>query len=767
MVKNYPYLNDINFLNKIYGQHNKTTYVNITLLDWFERPIQEIQGKVISGSISVNGDSAVRRTANLSIFIKDYDELYTNINGLFSINKKIFIETGIRNGFRHRGEYNDYPIIWFPFGVFITQNYSINRDVNGITLNLSLGDKMCLLNGDAGGTIPASTNFESIDTVGPDGDLHSEYVKINQLISELVHHFGGEDLNKIIINDVPNKIKQCLKWRGTNTLYLTRDTSQGGDNYKYTTMDTTQENWSSQTIPYNYDAGYTYTDFVYPGELVGAPGDSVCTILDKIKNTLGNYEYFYDIFGNFVFQEIQNYINTSEYRQGTMEYFTDPTNAYLPSYTKGHDLSSTVYDFSTDDFVISYNNNPKFNMIKNDFIVWGIRKTSTGIQLPCRYHLAIDERPKIVQESHYYIRQRICFDTSMYDKVRKAHMIKQDFLTFELPPGGQSSQSLKATVPEGTVGDYYYVHGTGQYDSQRGVYTWVTDVDKYEKMLKAYKDSGGTSTEVISTDDSEEKPTEVVAGYIKLPYAYCRHTPLPIPGGNPETDTYFFKLKDNTDWRNILYFNGLINSSTQGTDAGYYWTELCNEWPKVYNVQDDCFYQDVLDCPTGLDWWLDFVDNDVLLNKFSVNNIGRRSYAKAESECNCVFEPTIPDIIMVDVSDAQGMVDTRTQKTQQELKELGLIPVQVNPAIYSSLAAGGTYNSCYQNIRQLITNYTDYNENINVTCLPIYHLEPNTRVSFNDPKSGISGDYLINSISFNLGNTGVMNISAKKCIEKI
>ena len=29
---------------------------------------------------------------------------------------------------------------------------------------------------------------------------------------------------------------------------------------------------------------------------------SVDTILSKIKNTLGNYEYFYDIDGNFVFQ---------------------------------------------------------------------------------------------------------------------------------------------------------------------------------------------------------------------------------------------------------------------------------------------------------------------------------------------------------------------------------------------------------------------------------------------------------------------------------
>jgi len=34
-------------------------------------------------------------------------------------------------------------------------------------------------------------------------------------------------------------------------------------------------------------------------------------------------------------------------------------------------------------------------MIKNDFIVWGMREDSTtGAQYPIRYHLAIDSKPK-------------------------------------------------------------------------------------------------------------------------------------------------------------------------------------------------------------------------------------------------------------------------------------------------------------------------------------------------------------------------------------
>jgi hypothetical protein len=35
--------------------------------------------------------------------------------------------------------------------------------------------------------------------------------------------------------------------------------------------------------------------------LVGNAGENVVTILDKIKNQLGDFEYFYDVDGKFVF----------------------------------------------------------------------------------------------------------------------------------------------------------------------------------------------------------------------------------------------------------------------------------------------------------------------------------------------------------------------------------------------------------------------------------------------------------------------------------
>lgn len=754
MIKDYPYLKDTPFLNKIYGQHNKTVYVNINVLSWEERKLAEVQGQVMSGSISVNGDSPIRRTANLSVKITDKSQLYSNIESLFAINKKVFIETGIVNGLRHiENDYSNYPIIWFPHGTYVIQNYSLSHDNTGITLSLSLSDKMCLLNGDAGGTIPASVNFESIDTLGPDGDLHTEYQRINSIIPEMVHHFGGEDINKIIVNDVDNKIKQVLKWRGSNPLYLWSYDGSPKD-YFYTTInaprDLETDGWSRKKIIYNYDAGYTYTDFVYPGELTASPGDSVCTVLDKIKNTLGNYEYYYDVFGNFIFQEIKNYVNVSEWRTMYQQYF-EHQNDYLP-YDYNTRLNTAVYRFDNSDFIINYNNNPQFNMIKNDFIVWGVRESSNGTKLPCRYHLAIDDRPTLLEPM--VISFDICFDTSMSDKIRRCYKIEKDKDGNDY----ESLEALEAAIPQGIIGKYYRIPNNetdpeimvGQeYDhSAFQIYTWVNDIDNYNNLLYNYQNSADNdSTQSTSSDSDENK--EVKAGYIKMPLAtfYMANT-FPIPVA--------------TDWRNILYFQGFKDSNLS-LDTNYYWAELCNEWPKIYDIEGNDWIDGVLDSPSSLDWWLDIIDNDSTLSQFSVKAIGRRSYAKTDNDCNCVFEPDIPDIIMVSPSE----VDPRSKMERDQFAELGLVPVQVSQPVYDSVMPGGTFNSCYQHIRQILANYTNYNENISVTCLPIYHLEPNTRVFFNNPETGIYGEYIINSLSYSLGNAATMSISARKVIEKI
>jgi len=70
---------------------------------------------------------------------------------------------------------------------------------------------MCLLNGECGGTIPASTQFDKYDTADENGNIVTENPVINQIITKVVNHFGGEQLGKILISDIDNKIKKVMR----------------------------------------------------------------------------------------------------------------------------------------------------------------------------------------------------------------------------------------------------------------------------------------------------------------------------------------------------------------------------------------------------------------------------------------------------------------------------------------------------------------------------------------------------------------------------
>jgi hypothetical protein len=48
-------------------------------------------------------------------------------------------------------------------------------------------------------------------------------------------------------------------------------------------------------------AGFKITELTYPGELLAQAGEPLTTVLDKIKNMLGEFEYFYNLEGKFVF----------------------------------------------------------------------------------------------------------------------------------------------------------------------------------------------------------------------------------------------------------------------------------------------------------------------------------------------------------------------------------------------------------------------------------------------------------------------------------
>ncbi|MCM1217883.1 MAG: hypothetical protein NC548_25625 [Lachnospiraceae bacterium] len=145
----------------------------------------------------------------------------------------------------------------------------------------------------------------------------------------------------------------------------------------------------SKDFPHKYsygdDAGYQETPFTYPGELILNAGDTVVTLLDRITGILSNYEYFYDINGKFIFQQIKNYLNTG----------SPLTELQMDDYVKNYNNAKFLYSLTELDTTTAITKAPRYDNIKNDFYVWGQRKTITDVEVDIRYHLTIDKKPDI------------------------------------------------------------------------------------------------------------------------------------------------------------------------------------------------------------------------------------------------------------------------------------------------------------------------------------------------------------------------------------
>ena len=328
----YDYLNDKKFLDELQKLKVKEHYLKVELLDFSEKPIQEIQGKCITGNLSVDGASSVRRTCSFSM-IADSSSMYdiTNVDNLISINKKFKLYVGYKNTML---EYNNYgDIIWFPLGLFVVITASINHTLTGCTINISAKDKMCLLNGEVGGTLPAPVSLHEKYIRNEDGSTTILKPLIYEIIRESVIELGEQDPTKIIINDVPLRAKKVLRYMGNTSIFFTDNGNQ-----------VPEGTIGAREVKPGDLAGYDLVDFTYPGELIKQAGDSVCSILDSIKNVLGNYEYYFDVHGNFIFQEMKNYLNTS---------YTPITELTNGDYEVNIGQGNIAYSFKDSDIVVS------------------------------------------------------------------------------------------------------------------------------------------------------------------------------------------------------------------------------------------------------------------------------------------------------------------------------------------------------------------------------------------------------------------------------
>lgn len=438
------------FLKELQSQHIQTKWARITLLNWDEEPVQEIQGLVTGGNANVDGNSAIRTTCSLSIVSKTDDLTRYSI----ALRSKIKIEIGLENKIN-----NKYPdIIWFKQGIFIVTSFNTSKNTTQSNLSVSGKDKGCLLNGEISGSLPASTDFGKVDEysntyesiVNFDYSPGKYYYKFNNIylidyslqrrdveyyekissvtttqlpikdiIKNIVHVYGHEPWHKIIVNDLDLVGSELLEYRGDKPLYLIKkgdinnnvfigitfdgEYEIGGQKIgnlaenQYLSLSAIDDEVNSAIQPldgqyyivklvYGDTMGYKGVELTFPGDLIAGVGETVVSVLDKIKNVLGNFEYFFDLDGNFVFQAKHSYenVNFSKIRyDGDNEVYID--GSY---YNNG-----IIYSFTDEETSTQFSHTPNIPNLKNDYSIWGEKTTATGGKLPIHLRYAIEAKP--------------------------------------------------------------------------------------------------------------------------------------------------------------------------------------------------------------------------------------------------------------------------------------------------------------------------------------------------------------------------------------
>ena len=784
---------------------NQRQYINITLLDWHERPIKEIDGIISSGSITKDGSSSVRRSASLSCSVDggkyNVDEMQMD----FALNKKVFIEIGVKN---ETNKYPDWPILWFPQGVFYINSFSMNSSAtSAVNLSLQLKDKMCLLNGDVGGKLPATVQFDVMTTQLSDGTITDQKVLYYNIITELVHHWGEEDLNNIVIQDVPLRIRRIVQWNGENPIYLGVDNDGIAEEYQL--YETPPEEVAVSEYGQGDDVGYVYADFVPTSEITGGAGDTVCTILDTIKNQLGNYEYFYDVYGIFHFREIKNYLNITQsnialqemgnagrrinLEEGQFQLDTGSEMQYLVETTN----EKTMYSFTDAKNITSITVTPNYDNIKNDFIIEGIKKsTTTDTQYTVRYRCVIDEKPEIVgytnsqaesglfrytrlfeqedlKTSNSYVGIYGSFDDLIYythpEFANGQVVLETNRLGKWYDAIAETTEDNVSIITLPTVGNMDQIYHTVDINNNHEFWLW-TGSNYHKLYLK---------------DDPNKQDTETEVQELKKPIIYSTTVPDPTLG-------YTLGLYHCVDWRTFLYCYG-IEANALGLDPGPYFQDIYSFWPNEYDLRREkqCFFGEEEDGTIHYkslaqgNFYFDMIDaSSSSLGEYSVQNIGRRIDVYHQDDINCLFRPEIPNVVFLNKDNPDDnwsenstitelrttSIDNKIKKLQSQRDECRINNqpwIQVPNDIFTNLITGGYLNSAYEALRYELFSHTTYQKVVSITSLPAFYLEPNSRVEVSDYSTNTHGDFMVQNISLSLGPGANMTVSLNEVSERL
>ena len=226
------------------------------------------------------------------------------------------------------------------------------------------------------------------------------------------------------------------------------------------------------------------------------------------------------------------------------------------------------------------------------------------------------------------------------------------------------------------------------------------------------------------------------------------------------------------DWRAELYLQGL-EIAQGGGRPDIYQQELLDLFDSIYEwgyyntlnrwVPEGRFKADVVHHPNDLQYFIDYLEPTDKLYGISVDDIDPKLYSYQQDKIVRLYDNEVPDYIIID----ESMDDNYELDVMARCDEAGQPHSVVDADLYKNLSIGTVGYSAQETVRGFLYQYTTYNESISLSCMPIYYLDVNRRITVRDKKSGINGDYVIKTINLPLSPSSTMSISASRALDRI
>lgn len=685
---------------------------------------------------------------------------------------------------------------------------------------------MALLNGEISGHFGQTTVLDSIEEWNEETQtfLKRKY-ELKNVIKDLVYTLGGERLDNIFINDLDELGLKMLKYIGQSNLFIQQDVDEtwqpkdGPEGYTIYTAGLegleANEEWSIGEAPSDADflslpdeissfgfsvfnsdsktdktilfkkdgkcfllyrlsygdiAGYEATPMVFNNDLIAQAGETITSALDKIVTMLGNsYEYFYDVYGHFIFQKKKTYLDTS----------WSPMSFYLDgdSFTLKQDSEEFIFEFLDESLISSININPGIDKVKNDFIVCG--QTEKGYPIHLRY--SIDKKPTRYISwdwiSYYASNEEIGNNAGRPDSTTPSTGSYKDWAANneDMPTSYQKIYKTKTQA--------YFSMANWNFDK-------VNEIKLGEQpvlMIGRYLKVGDTVHKIIGIENSTlgtrkrillDDPNNILrTGRYNIFY---------YTAGEVEDYLEEIQGENYVDWRELIYqmakdfhahgqesdyvYQMRLRNPTmfQNGKSGYeqYYTDLMGFWPDVYRytitIQNE-FQQPVdkeivgwnmekLADPNTMMYWLEFLEGNSQFDAISVPKIGDRTKVPSNKKATVLFEPNVPPLLYY-------------TSTQIPASTLNYSPIQLTKDFETAFSIASFPIAAKTIMEDELNNYTSFTRSVSLTTVPLYGLDVNRKVRINSDR--LKGQFIINRLTIPLNYNGMMSVTLNEITDSL